>query len=63
MKTWLFIDANEQIFRHNEYGDEPEWIGTIEGGEHGTRYFMMYGDNRTLSMDELKQLVDFVEKS
>ena len=62
MKTWLTSDENWWVFRHNEYGDEPEWIGTIETSKDGKdRWFVSYGDNRTLSLDELKQLVDFVE--
>jgi len=60
MKTWLVMDVNGWVFRHNEYGDEPEWIGTIEGGEHGTRWFMMYGDNRVLNVEELQQILDFL---
>ena len=60
MKTKLVIDAYGCVFRHNEYGDEPELIGTIEGVEHGTRWFMMYGDNRVLSVEELRQILDFL---
>ena len=62
MKTWLTADENGWVFRHNEYGDEPQWIGTIEHTRDGKgRWFVSYGDNRTLSLDELKKLVDFVE--
>jgi len=49
---------------HNEYGDEPEWIGTIERSEEdGDRWFNMYGDNRTLSVAELQQILDFLSKN
>jgi hypothetical protein len=60
MKTWLVCDKNGWVIRHNEYGDEPEWIGTIERSEEdGDRWFNMYGDNRTLSVAELQQILDF----
>lgn len=64
MKTWLTLGEGGWVFRHNEYGDEPEWIGTIEVSKDGKqRWFVNYGDNRTLSLDELKKLVDFVENT
>ena len=61
MKTWLQINRNNDVYRHNEYGDEPEWIGTIERSkEDGDRWFKMMGDNRTLSVAELQQILDFL---
>jgi hypothetical protein len=61
MKTWLTCDENGWVYRHNEYGDEPEWIGTIERSEEdGDRWFKMYGDNRTLNVIELQQILDFL---
>jgi len=60
MKTWLTCDENGWVYRHNEYG-EPEWIGTIERSEEdGDRWFQMYGDNRTLNVIELQQILDFL---
>jgi hypothetical protein len=53
-------DKNGWVFRHNEYGDEPDWIGTIERSKDGDRWFKMYGDNRTLSVAELQQILDFL---
>jgi hypothetical protein len=60
MKTWLVCDKNRWVFRHNEYGDEPEWIGTIERSKDGDRWFKMYGDNRTLNVPELQQILEFL---
>jgi hypothetical protein len=60
MKTWLVCDKNGWVFRHYEYGDEPEWIGTIERSKDGDRWFKMYGDNRTLNVAELQQILDFL---
>jgi hypothetical protein len=61
MKTWLTCDEYGWVHRHNEYGDEPEWIGTIERSEEdGDRWFKMYGDNRTLNVTELQQILDFL---
>jgi hypothetical protein len=61
MKTWLVCDKNGWVIRHNEYGDELEWIGTIERSkEDGDRWFKMMGDNRTLSVAELQQILDFL---
>jgi len=59
MKTRLTCDENMWVFRHNEYGDEPEWIGCAN--RTGTDvYFTLYGDNRDLSKEELQQLLDFL---
>ena len=59
MKTWLTCDENGWVFRDNEYGDEPLWIGCIEIS-HCTKYFQTYGDNRVFTPNELKQLLDFL---
>ena len=67
MKTWLTCDENGWVRRHCEYecnGEDcersPEWIGCIEQSKDGERYFQMYGDNRTLTVDELQQILDFL---
>jgi hypothetical protein len=60
MKTWLTVEK-KSVYRHNEYGDEPDWIGTIEGGE-GTKWFNMYGDNRRLTTKELRFLLNICSK-
>ena len=65
MKTWLVCDKNGWVFRHCEYEEgykpDAEWIGTIERSkENGDRWFKMYGDNRTLSVAELQQIIDFI---
>ena len=59
MKTWLVKLHDNSVFRHNEYEDEPLWLGNIDELQ-GERWFTMYGDNRTLNKDELKQLLDFL---
>jgi hypothetical protein len=61
MKTWLTVD-NNHVYRHNEYGDEPQWIGCIEFNDHNpsNRWFTMYGDNRTLNVSELQQILGFL---
>jgi hypothetical protein len=64
IKTWLTCESND-IIRHCEYEDgykpDPDWIGTIERSEEdGDRWFKMYGDNRTLSVAELQQILDFL---
>ena len=58
-KTWLTLkDGN--VYRENEFGDEPNWIGCIES--HGIyKWFKTYGDNRTFSLSELKQLTEWVD--
>lgn len=59
-KTWLTHNKKtNDVHRHNEYGDEPDWIGTINYGDGGSRWFTMYGDNRTLNVSELQQILDF----
>jgi len=37
MKTWL-TNKDGWIHRHNEYGDEPEWIGMIHNTD-GEKWF------------------------
>ena len=63
IKTWLTCESNDFI-RHCEYEDgykpDPDWIGTIERSKYGDRWFKMYGDNRTLSVAELQQILDFL---
>lgn len=63
MKTWLKIDNCGYIFRHNEYGDEPELIGAITWlkNKPSDKWFSITGDNKTLSKDELKQILEWVE--
>ena len=65
MKSWLTCDENGWVYRHCEYDDgtvaEPQWIGTIELTQYpADRYFQMYGDNRTLTVAELQQILDFL---
>ena len=60
MKTWLQINRNNDVYRHNEYGDEPDLIGSIEGELDGNGWFMIRGDNRTLNVEELQQILDFL---
>ncbi len=61
-KTWLVchLDARGDgpVHRHNKYGSNPDWIGEINNLD-GKKWFEMYGDNRTLSKAELKQLLDW----
>lgn len=52
MKTWL-TNKDGWIHRHNEYGDEPEWIGMIHDTD-GEKWFKSYGDNRTLTFEEMQ---------
>lgn len=52
MKTSLKFEENNDVFRINEYGDEPDHIGVISDDT-----FIFYGDNRHLSEDELIQLL------
>lgn len=65
MKTWLTCDDTD-VYRHNEYEDgfesKPEWIGTINRNNYGDRWFQMYGDNRTLDVAELQQILDFCKR-
>ena len=64
MKTWLTCDGVGYVYRHREYDGtvaEPEWIGTIElTDDPADRYFRMCGDNRTLTVAELQQILDFL---
>ena len=65
MKSWLTCDGYGYVYRHIEYDDghkpEPDWIGTIERTKDGgDRWFQMYGDNRTLTVKELEQILDFL---
>ena len=65
IKTWLTCDGYGYVYRHCEYEDgynpESEWIGVIEHTKDGRdRWFQTYGDNRTFSPEELKQLLDFL---
>ena len=64
MKTWLTCDGYGEVYRHTKYEDgyesEPEHIGNIELADDGYRWFQMYGDNRTLNVAELRQILDFI---
>ena len=68
IKTWLVLGEtshrtngkSQWVYRHNEFGDEPDWIGNIEMYDE-TKWFNTYGDNRTFSLSELKQLAEWVD--
>lgn len=66
MKTWLTCDGYGYVYRHREYDDgivaESEWIGTIEHTKDGKlRWFQTYGDDRTFTVAEMKQIIEFID--
>ena len=66
MKTWLTCDENGCVHRHCNYDDgivaESEYIGTIEHTKDGKlRWFQTYGDDRTFTVAEMKQIIEFIE--
>jgi hypothetical protein len=59
-KTWLTVE-NGWVFRNNEFGDEPDWIGTLNELD-GSKWFNTYGDNRVLSKAEMLQIIEWLDK-
>jgi hypothetical protein len=57
MKTNLKFDPNNgDVYRINEYSDEPEFIGVVSNDS-----FILYGDNRHLYEDDLIQILNQIK--
>ena len=50
-----------RVHRKNEMGQEDDVIGTLHNSPGVLRWFRYTGDNSSLTLDELKQLVDELE--
>lgn len=62
MKTWLEKDKNNSVYRHTEFGHEPDLIGVLIQTPGGMPFFYTMGDNRTFDREEAKQIATWLDE-